>query len=298
MLTVAEQTVDNCCQELKERLSSFITEKEIIRGEEQAITNQSIMQILVGEFMPKWTRMRFRLLENEKDFVIEVYDAQGDQEMQPVKIRFKYEFDWGIESWEEAKMLCKEDRNSLFSKWRETGMTFQQIADHFNISTGEVYGWTVHRSLSERYNRRTLAVIKRVIAILEEVGLTSCFYEAMQHACECKMDRPVPKGTIRVVKEAKYMSSDTDMCLDIAILYIEDIINNIKEINKLRYTNRSMNGTLTFLSRATGFSIRGKREWHGNDYMQCINHEGLEKCIDFFNKILEKLNNQRKELAA
>ncbi len=294
MLTVAEQTVEKCCQELKERLSSFITEKEIIRGEEQAITNQSIMQILVGEFMPKWTRMRFRLLENEKDFVIEIYDSHGKQEMQSVKIRFKYEFDLGIESWEEASMLCKKDRDSLYSKWREAGMTFQQIADHFNISPGTVHSWMVSKSLSES----TSAVVKRVITILEEVGLTSCFFKALHHACECKMDRHIPERTIRLAKRAKHISANTDMCLDIVILYIEDIINNIKEMNKLQYSNESMRGTLAYLSCTTGFSIRGKQERINNVSMQHINHEGLEKCLAFYNNVLEKLNQKRKELEA
>ena len=256
------------------------------------------MQILVDVFMPKWTRMRFRLLENEKDFIIEIYDSHGKQEMQSVKIRFKYEYDWGVESWEEAKMLCNKDRDSLYSKWKEAGMTFQQIADHFNINSGTVYSWVGNKSVSEGFNRSTSAVIKRVMAILEEVGLTKYFLKALQHAYECKMGHHVSWESICLAQRGKHISTDTDICLDIAILYIEDIINNIKEINKLPYSNKSMSGTLAYLSRITGFSIHGKQERHDNVSMQHINHEGLEKCIDFFNKILEKLNNQRKELVA
>lgn len=298
MLTLLEQTVENCCRELEDRLKPLIKEKETIKGEEQAVSNQTIMQIIVSDFIPKWTRMRFRLLEQEKDFVIEIYDAQGEQEMQPVTIRFKYEFDWGVESWEEAMMLCKKDRVSLYTKWKETGMTFEQIADHFNTSIPSVKSWSKHGLLSEAHSKRTGAVVKMAMTILKEVGITSYNVEALQHACKCKMGCFVPEATIHSAKKAKYVSPDMDTCLDIAILYIEDIINNIKEINKLTYSNWSLSGILAYIGFTTGISVHGKRKWDGENSRQLINHDSLEKCIDFFNNILEKLNQKRKELEA
>ena len=308
MLTLLEQTVENCCRELEDRLKPLIKEKEIIKGEEQAVSNQTIMQIIVSDFIPKWTRMRFRLLEQEKDFVIEIYDAQGEQEMKPVVIRFKYEYDWGLETWEDALKLSNEDRHKYFTKWTNDGFTPTQIGNRFGLESSNVYGWLKRSSKESYYAKQyeksckssTIAYMRRIWLILEEAGMGRyCFKNMLSDAYKAVTGKSLSKKEIKNRHASTAMSSDIDTCLQIAIDYIQRLICQIEILNSETYTNKSMRGFINGLSRSTGISLGRKQVFDQQKYrFSLIDHEGLEKCLVFCNNILEKLNQTRKELAA
>lgn len=313
MLTIAEQTVDNCCQELEERLKPFISNKKTIKGEEQAVLSQSIMQVLVGEFMPKWTRMMFRLREGERDFVIEVYDSQGVQEMKPVTIRFKYEFEWRIESWKEA--LCiptKEERKALLDYWESGGYMKIDIARHFNIDYNLINKWLKHDSRKmggakhhkTSYNTSSKsAVIARTLQILQSAGVNTkeiwveSFIAAYSSVTNCTFAPQLIKY-VRGKKEVP-QSPDIEKCKKIATIYIENLISKIKEINAQSETNTSFKSILRHFSTTTGIKTACKCVYFPKDQKihSMVNHESLEKCIAVYTNVLENLNNnKRKEL--
>lgn len=303
MLTVAEQTVEKCCQELKERLSSFITEKEIIKGEEQAITNQSIMQILVDVFMPKWTRMRFRLLENEKDFVIEIYDSHGKQEMQSVKIRFKYEFDWKIGSWEEAKSVpTKEERQKLFSYWQENGYSTADIAEHFGANRGTVTRWpkSVCRNLAnKRQHYEEINHPANVISLLRKAGMKSVSDEFISQICKCSFRIAASAQRRTLVSEGPFYKIDYERAIEYVnwIIYKLSIFSKSLGSGELDHHDRLIGRTVY---ASTGIRVTNKRSYNPIKqwYTPSINQENRKDAIIFLNNVLEKLNQKRKELAA
>ena len=308
MLTLLEQTVEDCCRELEDRLKPLIKEKETIKGEEQAISNQTIMQIIVSDFIPKWTRMRFRLLEQEKDFVIEIYDAQKEQAMKSISVRFKYEYDWGLETWEDALKLNNEDRHKYYTKWTNDGFTSTQIGIHFGVNRFNIHVWLKCSSKELQYAKRnedysksaTIAYLRRVWLILEEVGISEYFRNILSDAYNAVTGKSLFIRTKCKRHAGTAISSDIDTCLQVAIDYIQRLICQIKVLNSETYTNKSMREFLRVLSRSTGISLRGKLVYDPNQKCQFVltNHEGLEKCLVFYNNILEKLNQKRKELEA
>lgn len=307
MLTVAEQTVEKCCQELKERLSSFITEKEIIKGEDQAITNQSIMQILVDVFMPKWTRMRFRLLENEKDFVIEIYDSHGEQEMQPVTIRFKYEFDWKIGSWEEAKAIKKpEDRIALLNYWKSNGMRVTDIAKHFGLKYDTtIYTWQQNRCIELGYKERCnisshSTKIRKIVTVLNDAGLKNVSSRFMAKLLNC--DATLVNSAKQYMKRQATVLTIDETDIDRAIAYIKLLLLEFESYAKRIESQDGIahDWTARTIYELTGIELDNRVGYNcqTGKHLIRLNCHQYNKVTDYLNNVLDNLNQKRKELAA
>lgn len=296
-LTWIEYKLEQFVGVIKERLSAIVQPKETVSDFDKSMWFTSIV-VLLGKTLPI-NRFLFRIVEEENQFIIQLHDPAQMQQPQEIEVPYRKVFDWGIESWEEALMLCKEDRLALYTKWKEAGLSPKQIAGHFNTTVASVLALSRHTSRAEvtrRYNETNAAIMKRVLMLLKEAGINSCqIIKAMQDAFECKTGRPISKPSIYMASRGKAVSTNTDMCLDISILYIKGVISCIKSINEMTYSDSSLSGTLANLHQATGISLLGKQKWTDQGAVMLINHDGLEKCISLYTNVLNNLNQMKGE---
>ena len=126
-----------------------------------------------------------------------------------------------------------------------------------------------------------------------------CFKNMLSDAYKTVTGKSLSKHEIKNRHACTAMSSDIDTCLQIAIDYIQRLICQIEILNSETYSNKSRRGFINGLSRSTGISLGKKQVIDHQKYLfSLIDHEGLEKCLAFYNNILEKLNQKRKELEA
>ena len=295
-LTWIEYKLETFATIIKERLSKIVEAKETVSDWDKAAWFTSIV-VLLGKVLPA-NRFLFRVIEEENQFLIQLHDPAQMQQPQEIEVPYRKVFDYGVKSWEEALMQSKEDRLALYTRWKEAGLSTKQIAGHFNTTRAAVLALSKHRSQSEvalLHKDSNAAIMKRVLMFLKEAGINSCHVtNVMQDAFECKTGRAISKPSIYMASKSKAVSTDTDMCLDISILYIEGVINYIKSINEMVYSDSSLAGTLANLRRSTGISLFGKQKWTGQGMVTLINHDGLEKCISLYTNVLTTLK-QRKE---
>ena len=296
-LTWIEYKLEQFVELIKERLSAIVQPKDVVSDFDKSIWFTSIV-VLLGKVLPA-NRFLFRIVEEENQFLIQLHDPAQIQQPQEIEVPYRKGFDWGVESWKEALVLCKEDRLALYTKWKEAGLSLKQIAEHFDTTISAVLSLTRHTSRSKailRYNETNAAIMKRVMMLLKEAGINSCqITKAMQDAFECKTGRAISKSSIYMANRGTVVSPNTDMCLDIAILYIEGVIDRIKSINKMTYSDSSFSGTLANLNSATGISLLGKQKWSNKGPVMLINHDGLEKCISLYTNVLNNLNQMKGE---
>lgn len=304
-LTWIEYQLESFVEIIKERLSKIVVPKYIVSDFDKSAWFTSII-VLLGKVLPP-NRFLFRIVEEEDKFLIQFHDTAQLQQPQTIEVPYRKVFDWGVESWEDAKMLCKEDRCIIYEKWKKEGFSDSQIADHFGITSGSlVDSWANSDSLNDSHVKANVRsaetkvgpIVKRTRLILESAGVKVLHSSSFKEAY-CQITGSTLSKCAMITTQIKNLSPDIPKCLDIAIRYTEQIIEKIKKTNALTYTNLETGQFLRYLSMSTGISTRSETVW--TDWWvsdTCISHYSLKKCLDFYENVLNNLNNQRKELAA
>ena len=304
-LTWIEYKLETFAELLKIRLAEIVQPKETVSDWDKATWFTSIV-VLLGNILPP-NRFLFRIIEEENKFIIQLHDPAQQQEPKDIEVPYRKVFDWGVESWEDAKMLCKEDRCILYEKWKKEGFSDSQIADHFGISNSFlVSSWANSDSLSNSHAKANVRraetkvgpTVKRIRLILESVGVKSIHHDSFKEAY-CQVTGNTLNKSAMVTASIRNLSPDIPKCLDIAINYTERIIAKIKEINTHTCTDMETGQFLKYLSTSTGIGTKSASVWIGWWVSETyISHSSLILCLNFYKNVLNNLNNQRKELAA
>lgn len=303
-LTWAEYNLEYFAKAILERATSIVQPKEVVSDFDKAAWFTSLT-VLLGKILPP-NRFLFRIMEDDVKFLIQFHDTAQIQQPQTIEVPYRKVFDWGVESWEDALRLCKEDRHKFYEKWRSAGFSNEQISNHFGRkSSGNVTSWLDTDSKEDwlvvKRNRHATsshgAIVKRVLLILDEAGIRFIQYGVLENAFYLITGIRANTG-ISMAKRAATISPDISKCLNIAIRYVEEIIEKIEEANALTYSNISLRPFFITLSRSTGIKCNKVVKYipTTGQTRNLINHESLEKYLTIYNNVLTNLNKMKGEL--
>lgn len=304
-LTWAEYNLEYFAKAILERATSIVQPKKVVSDFDKAAWFTSLT-VLLGKMLPP-NRFLFRIMEEESRFLIQFHDTAQIQQPQTIEVPYRKVFKWEIETWEDALRLCKEDRHKFYEKWRSEGLTHGQISDHFGCkNSGNITTWlnsdSKEASTKLKHDRFATssqsAIAKRVWCILDKEGIRFIQHDALENAFYQITGVKACAAIYLSKRVGATISPDILKCLNIAIRYVEEIIEKIKEVNALTYSNTSLRPFFITLARSTGIKCNKVIKWipTTGQTRHLINHESLEKYLKFYNNVLTNLNKMKGEL--
>ena len=302
-LTWIEYKLEQFVELIKERLSEIVQPKDVVSDFDKSMWFTSIV-VLLGKVLPA-NRFLFRIIEEENQFLIQFHDSAQLQQPQTIEVPYRKDIDWKIADWKDSCAIpTAKERQKLLDYWKSNRKTLKEIANHFGVDGQRIISWSKSDSMKvarskhrPKTNRmKVVPTIARTYLLLKDAGVNCICFNIFKNSFH-RITGDVAAEYV-TVNNTKVMSSDIPKCLDIATEYTKDIIEKIKEINALTYTSVSIKRTLVSLSRSAGIRLRSKskRDPVTKGKNQVIDHNGLERCLDFYTNVLNNLNNQRKEL--